>query len=343
MEPQVDPVSGNEVPPGAMPSEVRDDVDAKLSKGEYVLPADVVRYLGLEKIEALVKKAKEGIATVASGEVVEEEDDLPFALEELLTEDSEPTSERPVQAFASGGLVNPLADIYGDRERKEEEDEIPFWMKDVTNPVIPNVAGNESDKKVRDPVGIARPAEQWSPEDFDKYMEVRDNPIGGLVESFFSSNLPFAKQAINQSTKNMNKKVPELMDKMISSGMDLQGNPLTSEQIAGLQKTREKFTPKEKTRRIGGLIADSMGLRPAIDEFTSPIKEAVKPIKDWGQQVKQTIREAVGLDKEEEEKGVIDRPDKTKDTKDTSSKSEKSGGNTSKDDNKDKKSAGTKF
>ena len=38
-----DPVSGNEVPPGALPSEVRDDIPARLSEGEYVVPADVLQ------------------------------------------------------------------------------------------------------------------------------------------------------------------------------------------------------------------------------------------------------------------------------------------------------------
>ncbi len=39
----VDPVSGNEVPPGSLAEEVRDDIPAQLSEGEYVVPADVVR------------------------------------------------------------------------------------------------------------------------------------------------------------------------------------------------------------------------------------------------------------------------------------------------------------
>ena len=40
----VDPVSGNEVPPGSLPEEVRDDIPARLSEGEYVVPADVLRF-----------------------------------------------------------------------------------------------------------------------------------------------------------------------------------------------------------------------------------------------------------------------------------------------------------
>ena len=57
----VDPVSGNDVPPGAMAEEVRDDIPAQLSEGEFVMPADVVRYWGLEKLMAMRDKAKMGL------------------------------------------------------------------------------------------------------------------------------------------------------------------------------------------------------------------------------------------------------------------------------------------
>lgn len=58
---EIDPVSGNEVPAGSLPEEVRDDVDAKLSAGEYVVPADVVRYFGVKFFEDLRSKAKEDL------------------------------------------------------------------------------------------------------------------------------------------------------------------------------------------------------------------------------------------------------------------------------------------
>jgi len=53
-----DPVSGNEVPIGSFPEEVRDDVPAMLSEGEYVVPADVLRFYGLKFFEDLRDKAK---------------------------------------------------------------------------------------------------------------------------------------------------------------------------------------------------------------------------------------------------------------------------------------------
>jgi hypothetical protein len=55
----VDPVSGNEVPPGSMAEEVRDDVPAQLSEGEYVVPADVTRYYGVKFFEDLRTEAKQ--------------------------------------------------------------------------------------------------------------------------------------------------------------------------------------------------------------------------------------------------------------------------------------------
>lgn len=58
----VDPVSGNDVPPGSLQKEVRDDIPAKLSEGEFVIPADVVRYIGLDRLMKLRDKAKEGLA-----------------------------------------------------------------------------------------------------------------------------------------------------------------------------------------------------------------------------------------------------------------------------------------
>jgi hypothetical protein len=56
-----DPVSGNDVPSGSMAEEVRDDIDARLSEGEYVVPADVVRYYGVKFFEDLRGQAKEDL------------------------------------------------------------------------------------------------------------------------------------------------------------------------------------------------------------------------------------------------------------------------------------------
>ncbi len=56
-----DPISNNPVPVGSTQKEVRDDIAANLSEGEFVLPADVVRYHGLEKIMSFRDQAKQGL------------------------------------------------------------------------------------------------------------------------------------------------------------------------------------------------------------------------------------------------------------------------------------------
>lgn len=60
MEP-VDPVSGNPIPIGSTAEEVRDDIEINISQGEYVLPADVVKWHGLEKIMMMQEEAKMGL------------------------------------------------------------------------------------------------------------------------------------------------------------------------------------------------------------------------------------------------------------------------------------------
>ncbi len=58
----VDPASGNEVPTGSLQEEVRDDIPAQLSEGEFVFPADVVRFIGLERLMQMRQAAKRGLA-----------------------------------------------------------------------------------------------------------------------------------------------------------------------------------------------------------------------------------------------------------------------------------------
>ena len=59
-----DPVSGNNIPPGSMATEVRDNIPAMLSEGEYVVPADVLRYYGVNFFENLRNQAKNGLQTM---------------------------------------------------------------------------------------------------------------------------------------------------------------------------------------------------------------------------------------------------------------------------------------
>ena len=89
----VDPVSGNDVPPGSNQEEVRDDIPAQLSEGEFVFPADVVRYFGLEKLMEMRQKAKMGLQRMEDmGQMGNSEeaimpDNLPFDIDDIDMED----------------------------------------------------------------------------------------------------------------------------------------------------------------------------------------------------------------------------------------------------------------
>ena len=105
----LDPISGNEVPSGSLKEEVRDDIDAKLSPGEFVFPADVVRFIGLSSLMKMRDKAKAGLSKMeAMGQMGNSEDailpdDVPFEMSDLI-----------IVAEGGGGMgeADPKMDMY---------------------------------------------------------------------------------------------------------------------------------------------------------------------------------------------------------------------------------------
>ena len=106
----IDPVSGNDVPSGSTQEEVRDDIPAQLSEGEFVFPADVVRFIGLEKLMRIRQRAKSGLQMMEDmGQMGNSEeaimpDDLPFSLEDLDMDDDEEYNDGDMD-MAQGGVV----------------------------------------------------------------------------------------------------------------------------------------------------------------------------------------------------------------------------------------------
>ena len=104
----IEPESGNVVPSGSSREEVADDIPAMLSEGEFVFPADVTRYIGLDKLMSLRQDAKMGLAQMESmGQMGEERDaskdeELPFGMADLIvvSEGGEPLE------MAEGGVAS---------------------------------------------------------------------------------------------------------------------------------------------------------------------------------------------------------------------------------------------
>ena len=107
----IDEVSGNDVPSGSTREEVRDDIPAQLSEGEFVFPADVVRFIGLEKLMTIRQEAKQGLKQMeAMGQMGNSDeatmrDDLPFDINDLDMEDEVEYNRGGVVEAANGTFV----------------------------------------------------------------------------------------------------------------------------------------------------------------------------------------------------------------------------------------------
>ena len=124
-----DPVSGNDVPVGSLEKEVRDDIPAMLSEGEFIFPADVVRYWGLDLLMQMRQEAKQGLkkmedmGQMGNSEEATLPDDMPFNMDDI------ETGDKPAFKFNVGGLAadprfvtqNVNIPTYTEEDKKEIE------------------------------------------------------------------------------------------------------------------------------------------------------------------------------------------------------------------------------
>ena len=117
----------NDPPPGATPEEVADDIPVNLSEGEYVLPANVVRYIGLERIMDMHKGVLHEIQQMedlgmiqnvdAEGKPEDDDDEMTFIEPEKDTmKGTMIIASKPKDGmmcppgFAEGGDINKIRD-----------------------------------------------------------------------------------------------------------------------------------------------------------------------------------------------------------------------------------------
>jgi hypothetical protein len=104
--------SGNKIPAGSLPEEVADDIPAMLSEGEYVVPADVVRWHGVKTFEELRCEAKMGMGLMAEdGRIAEVDEDTRQPIEETDKPKMEYPKVKVVEAN-EGAFVTPQAPFY---------------------------------------------------------------------------------------------------------------------------------------------------------------------------------------------------------------------------------------
>lgn len=130
-EEEMDPVSGNPIPLGSTAANVRDDIEIYVSEGEYVLPADVVKWHGLKHIMEMQDEAKMGLMGMfAEGliqEVAMEQEEEISEVEETEEEDI-PSEDMDVEVAAVE-----VDDMMDEEEETEElypeESVLPAMIK----------------------------------------------------------------------------------------------------------------------------------------------------------------------------------------------------------------------
>ncbi|PHS02784.1 MAG: hypothetical protein COA78_20285 [Blastopirellula sp.] len=301
---RVDPVSGNDIPPGSSAEEVRDDIDVKLSAGEYVLPADVVQYYGMKYLEGLRDKAKEAMSDMEDngrmgGEPVQEDsqDELPFSDEDLEYDD-EP------MGMAEGGIVAPGNQVSKVYVNDQGAQLTIFFVNGVpTQPIPPGfylrketafkstrpdtdrerVASEEEERRNTDPA-------EWAIDDFvsftkqGKVLNTLTNasallgPGGMLIGSL-----------IRQGNRATGSKALEEIKNRLDSGT------LSDEeysQYSDLRTTLEQQTSSDKKDKglLGGLLGDVFGntegglwgmLTRSRDKYVTAGEDRNRTISGW--------------------------------------------------------------
>lgn len=218
---QVDPVSGNDVPLGSTEKEVRDDQPAMLSEGEMVVPADVVRYFGVEHFMKLRDEAKMGYKKMeAMGQFGTEEgqtlpDDTlfnaggpPFTIEDIEViepdgvEEEKDTLEANAGAFVQGGQeTNPFDNSAATTAGQQFAAGKPITPSSFSQPAFTfdsfkGFSGLTSDY-----------IKSFLPDAFKKEKPEATNLATNIIDTFYGDKLP--QQAQGDSTKAGQSDVPD--------------------------------------------------------------------------------------------------------------------------------------
>jgi len=152
---QIEPESGNKVPSGSLKEEVADDIPVMMSEGEFVFPADVVRYIGLETLMKMRQDAKQGLkmmeemGQMGNSEEATIPDDVPFEMADLIV-----VSGSKPKKMQSGGLLDDprfKRPTGGDTPVLDEDDK-----KEIEDALIGTVYGNITVRRYVNADGVVK-------------------------------------------------------------------------------------------------------------------------------------------------------------------------------------------
>jgi len=281
-----DSESGNDVPVGSTRKEVRDDIPAQLSEGEFVFPADVVRYIGLEKLMGIRQQAKMGLQEMeAMGQMGNSDeatmpDDLPFNESDLIIIDGDKEVE-----MAKGGVLkaaegtdvktrvlNPSDDIVDKRKRKGSFNDLMggMQMKPMTyennagsqitilhvggSPIFSVPAGYklvDPDAETTDDDDIEGTGTETTSSEETDYIETPD--YGGdlddlsMVPGSVGSRKSLIDSAINMANIVSGQKKPSAIEKFIMNTWQYKAKTNLQMKAAGITDTGD---PIENQRQL---------------------------------------------------------------------------------------------
>lgn len=254
----IDPVSGNEVPVGSMQEEVRDDIDAKLSEGEFVFPADVVRFIGLEKLMKIRDQAKQGLQRMdemgqmgnaeevgaSANEMFEDDDNFESELDSVMSEVE--AEEGATQEFAFGGLAgedlakapkNPSIDtryfkhadgrvMYIVFVNDKPSVKIPEGFEPMDGPVEQQV-GKEAEEKAASAAGGAGDVGGTSAIDGYNYYQAKED---SLVAKGMTREE--AQKAVFEEQSARNAKINSVLTKLVKNSIPFKAVQFVADKIA---------------------------------------------------------------------------------------------------------------
>ena len=121
-----------EVPFGSLEEEVADDVPVLLSEGEYVVPADVVRYWGLKHLEEMRTMAKCGLMSMEMDGRLHKVDDDDGVEEEVETEEEDIEEEEEEEGNEDEETMLMMQEMYSMEEPEMMEFDIDDMQEDMS-------------------------------------------------------------------------------------------------------------------------------------------------------------------------------------------------------------------
>ena len=328
---EVDPVSGNDVPIGSTKEEVRDDIPAMVSEGEFVFPADVVRYIGLNNLMNMRQEAKMGLkkmeamGQMGNGDEATLPDDMPFGMADIVivegSDEPEEMAQGGVIQAQTGKFITPMFNPsdQDNREYRNAQGEslfIPFLNGEPVYPIpagyspvgqaptetIPetpapaeNGGGGGRKKPV---VNEFTEAGSWAGSPLDMYIKEANKvtTYGNMASGITAALNPLIGGFMAAAVKNEKRRILATIDDRIKQAK-------TTEEKNELEDIKDRLTNPERKGILGQIvkevvapITNALGITdPKQAEVVSNVAEqtAKGDVIETDQETKEAINAAI--------------------------------------------------